>query len=331
MGSYLSFSEEEYPGVILGHEISGTVEALADDVDPTTCNVKVGDKVMVYPWVKGCFECGVCKAGNNLFCQTPIQSDIGLGHYVAEDVSSGGYSSHIAIPEARLLLKVPANIPMDIASMLPCSGLTTFTALNKVKGSLELASRHVAKPTLLIIGTGGLGIWCTTLARHVLKPLDVKIVCADTLEAKRELALKAGADDFVVIDRDLDPEEMVGRIMEKGDDGIHAAIDFVGAPQTATLGLHSLQAGGKLLLVGLKGGSFSISIAASIFKGVSVEGSYVGPIESLEKLNAVVAAANDIHFPQVEKHKLDDINDILDRLRKGQVKGRAVLEFENNS
>ncbi len=47
----------------MGHEIAGEVAALG----PHAAGVKVGDKVVAYPWI-GCGECEVCRKGEELLC-----------------------------------------------------------------------------------------------------------------------------------------------------------------------------------------------------------------------------------------------------------------------
>jgi hypothetical protein len=50
----------------MGHEIAGEVVALG----PHASSVKVGDKVVAYPWI-GCGECAVCLKGEELLCLNP--------------------------------------------------------------------------------------------------------------------------------------------------------------------------------------------------------------------------------------------------------------------
>lgn len=50
----------------MGHEIAGEVAALG----PQATGVKVGDKVVAYPWI-GCGECAVCRKGEELLCLNP--------------------------------------------------------------------------------------------------------------------------------------------------------------------------------------------------------------------------------------------------------------------
>src|SRR6266404_4614322 len=74
----------------MGHEIAGEVAALG----PGASGVKVGDKVVAYPWI-GCGECTVCRKGEELLCLRPRT----LGTRVA-----GGYGTHVIVPHARYLL-----------------------------------------------------------------------------------------------------------------------------------------------------------------------------------------------------------------------------------
>ena len=85
--------------------------------------------------------------------------DLGVGR------NSGGYSSYVSVPEWQLAVKVPENVPMHMACMLPCSALTAWTALNKAVPAIERALRLRQKARLLVIGAGGLGAWCVNLAK----------------------------------------------------------------------------------------------------------------------------------------------------------------------
>ena len=310
----------------MGHEVSGVVLKLGDKVDPATSPVQVGDQVVAYSWFSGCQKCKVCTLDDNVYCAKPGGlAPLGIGSIV-DGQHTGGYSSHVILPNVKYAQKVPAGIPMDVATMLPCSGLTTYTALMKIKPNIAFSSRHMEKPSLLVLGTGGLGCWCTVLARYVLEPYKVNIICADTLETKRELARAAGADQFVLIDRNKSEAEVIAAIRAAGNEGVDAAVDFVGLPQTASLGFGSLRSGGKLIEVGLHGGNYPLHLPDIIFKAAGIEGSFVGSLDGQKKLLDLVAGRN-VKYPDVEKYKLDAVNTVLDKLRKGEIRGRAVLDF----
>ncbi len=120
----------------MGHEIAGEVAALG----PQASGVKVGDKVVAYPWI-GCGECAVCRKGEELLCLTPRT----LGTRRA-----GGYGTHVIVPHGRYLLP-HEGVPQGLAATYTCSGITAFSALKKTRGHLG-ADDH-----LVIIGAGGVG------------------------------------------------------------------------------------------------------------------------------------------------------------------------------
>jgi len=47
------------------------------------------------------------------------------------------FSSYVAVPESKFVLKVPDSVSLDIACMLPCSGITTYNAVTTVKPVIE--------------------------------------------------------------------------------------------------------------------------------------------------------------------------------------------------
>src|SRR5262249_41274470 len=157
----------------MGHENVGEVVAPG----PGAKGVKVGDRVLVHPWM-GCGECKVCKRGDEQLCPKPRS----LGVF-----SAGGYRDHLLVPHPRYLFDF-GDLPPERAAPLACSGITTYGALKKVGPVLfeELA---------VIIGAGGLGLMCLGL----LQAMGGKgAIVVDIDLAKREAAKKAGAK--VVID-----------------------------------------------------------------------------------------------------------------------------------
>jgi D-arabinose 1-dehydrogenase-like Zn-dependent alcohol dehydrogenase len=153
----------------MGHEIAGEVAALG----PHASGVKVGDKVVAYPWI-GCGECAVCKKGEELLCLTPCT----LGTRRA-----GGYGTHVIVPHGRYLLPHD-GIPQGLAATYTCSGITAFSALKKTR-------EHVAiDDHLVIIGAGGVGGSAVHIASAAVAG---KVIVADIDAQKRAHARQMGA------------------------------------------------------------------------------------------------------------------------------------------
>ena len=153
----------------MGHEIAGEVAALG----PHASGVKVGDKVVAYPWI-GCGECAVCRKGEELLCLNPRT----LGTRRA-----GGYGTHVIVPNGRYLLP-HEGVPQGLAATYTCSGITAFSALKKTRGHLG-ADDH-----LVIIGAGGVGGSAVHIAPAAVAG---KVIVADIDAQKRAQARQMGA------------------------------------------------------------------------------------------------------------------------------------------
>lgn len=55
------------------------------------------------------------------------------------------FSTHVMVPHRKFVLKVPESIPLDIACMLPCSGITAYSAMQKTKAEIERVTQYEGK------------------------------------------------------------------------------------------------------------------------------------------------------------------------------------------
>jgi len=282
--------------VTLGHEIAGEVVALGPDAQ----GVALGDRRVVFPWI-GCGSCAICRRGEEQLCGRPRVLGIG---------ADGGYADHVVVPHPRYLIDF-AGLPDTLACTLACSGLTAYGALRKV-------APLGAEDALLIIGAGGVGLSAVRLAQRVA---GVAPLVADLDPAKREAATAAGA--AVVLDP-TEPGRVRALIKDTGG-GVAAALDFVGSASSAQFGLDALRKGGRLVVVGLYGGSLRLKLPLVPMRAINVGGSYVG---SLADLRALVALAQAGGLPRLPIHPrpLDQVNETLGELRAGRIVGRAVLQ-----
>lgn len=282
----------------LGHEVAGEVIA----VGPEASGVSVGDSRIVYPWI-GCGDCGDCRRGEELLCTKPRV----IGTWV-----DGGYSTHVLVPDAKYL--VPHDgIPASLACTYACSGITAYSALRKA---------DIQRPDqkLLLIGAGGVGTAALLMAKAVVPG---EVAMADIDGNKRAAAEATGVCDAVF---DNGRPDAVKAVRDWSGGGIDAAIDFVGRPETLRFGIDCLRAkGGTVVGVGLYGDSIALPTAFLPLKMMTLKGSYVG---TLDDLKAVVALAQNGHLPPLDHSTcpLHDVNNALDALKSGRIKGRMVLQ-----
>lgn len=288
------------PPFTLGHEPFGIVEALG----PRAKGVKVGQKRIVYPWI-GCGKCAVCKDGLDNYCVSGTRF-LGV-------TGPGAYASHVLVPHPRYLVDA-AGVDESFAATLACSGLTTYSAAAKLPA---LGPRD----WVAVIGCGGLGLVCIS----VLRAKGVKnIIGCDVDEAKLAAARKQGAKLTLDTGGTNSPPDVVQKLQGLAMGSLAGAIDLVGMPATAMLGLGALRKGGRYVLCGLFGGEITHPLPPFAQRAIGLVGSYVGNLKELKEVVAL-AKRKKLKPTPVATRPLDEVNAILEDLKAGKVLGRVVL------
>ncbi len=295
-GSFMKVEDRgvEFP-LTPGHEVSGTVEEIGEAVT----GYKKGDQVLVYPWI-GEGLCPACRAGEEHLCDSPRT----LGIY-----RDGGYSEFILVPSYKYLIKID-GLDMESSTSLACSGLTAFTAVKRTYVQ--------SGDTMVIIGAGGLGLMAVQLAKALT---NSKVVIVDVNDNKLTEAKKLGADE-VVNSSSADPSKAI-KDMTAGLGG-EAVIDFVNNAKTAPASINMLKKRGRLVMVGLFGGSLDLNLALIPLRSYTLGGAYTGKLADLVELVAL-AKIGKIRSVVSKRFALDQVNEALENLRAGKIVGRAVL------
>lgn len=278
----------------LGHEIAGRVVACGAEA----VGVEVGAQRVVYPWI-GCRDCQTCAEGYEHLCARTRA--LGVSRH-------GGFSDHVVVPHPRYLLEF-GNRPATLASTYACSGLTAYGAVRKVQ------SRVSGRP-LVIIGVGGVGFAALRLAQAVT---TADVIALDVNDVTLQAAAETGA---AVVDARADDAAKQIRTLTGG--GAAAAIDFVGAGSTASLGFKALGTGGLLVIVGLFGGRLETSLPLWPLRSLTVQGSYVGSLDEMRELMRLVESGAVLPIP-IQPRPLSDAQAVLNDLRDGRALGRMVL------
>ena len=223
----------------------------------------------------------------------------------------GGYSDYVLVPHPRYLLD-HEGIPADLAATYMCSGLTAFSALKKIGDVGE------GEP-IAIVGLGGVGMMGLQFARALFP--KARLIGADVDERKLVAAAKAGAALCI----DTSEEDAAKRLLKETKGGAAAAIDFVGSEASLGFANRVARKGGKVVIVGLFGGRFSMPIPMFPLRAISLIGSYVGSLIETKEMLALVKAGHVDPIP-LEARPLDQANRTLDDLRAGEVLGRVVLD-----
>jgi NAD+-dependent secondary alcohol dehydrogenase Adh1 len=282
------------PPVVLGHENAGYVHAVGDDVTAAS----VGDGVLVYP-AYSCGLCVPCRRGLDVHCAR---------HQFTGLTRDGGFADYVLVDE-RSLLPLPEGVdPVEVAPHAD-AGITAYHAVKKLLPRLEPGS------TAAVIGVGGVG----HIALQLVGVLGAaRVVGIDTDSRRRQLAAELGADAV------LGEEENVADAVRELTDGAGAdvVLDFVGTDETHASALEMLARRGLYSIVGY-GGIVSHPSVGFVVGETVVAGNLVGSWIDLWEL-LQLHGRGDVTL-RSETHPLDEVNDVLDRLRAGEITGRAVL------
>jgi propanol-preferring alcohol dehydrogenase len=281
--------------LIPGHEGVGVVEKVGEGVT----SIKVGDRVGI-PWLySACGECEYCLTGWETLCKKQLNA----GYSV-----DGGYAEYCKAP-AAYVAKIPDNMSFEEAAPIFCAGVTTYKALKVTD----------AKPGdwVAIYGIGGLG----HVALQYAKAMGFNVIAVDIQDEKLELAKKLGAD-LTVNGKSVDPVEAI----QDQVGGAHAAVSVAVTPKAFEQAYRSVRRGGSLVVVGLPTGELPIPIFDTVLNGVTVRGSIVGTRKDLQE--ALDFAARGKVKTIIETQPLEKINEVFERMEKGQINGRVVLTLE---
>lgn len=280
----------------MGHEIQGEVAAVGPEVE----GVSVGDQFVVYPWI-GCGDCVVCRSGEEQLCGAPRVLGVNL---------AGGYSDHVLVPHPRYLLSCD-GIRDGLAATYMCSGLTAYSALQKLDDIGDGES-------VAIVGLGGVGFMGLQFARALFA--GRRIVGVDVDAAKLDAALAAGADAVY----DSADKGAVKQLLKDTGGGCAGAVDFVGSEGSIGFATRAIKRGGKAVIVGLFGGTFSIPIPMFPLRSITLAGSMVGSLAQTNAMLELVKSGGVDPIPFQER-PLQQASQTLDDLRDGKVLGRVVL------
>ena len=283
------------PPFIPGHEGVGFVSALGAGVK----HVKEGDRVGV-PWLHtACGHCRHCLGGWETLCLEQKNT----GYSV-----NGGFAEY-ALADPNFVGHLPRNIGfVEIAPVL-CAGVTVYKAL-KVTDT---------KPGdwVVISGIGGLG----HMAVQYAVAMGLNVAAVDVDQAKLDLARKLGAT-LTVNAAEEDPAAVIRREMDGGAQGV---LVTAVSPKAFAQAIGMLGRGGTMSLVGLPPGDFPLDIFGMVLNGITVRGSIVGTRLDLQE--SLQFAAEGKVKATVSTARLEEINEVFDRMHKGAIEGRVVLDI----
>ena len=288
-----------YP-CVPGHEIVGRVSAVGTEVT----SHKVGDLVGVGCLVDSCQHCAECGEGLENYCDRMIGTYNGPtpdapGHTL------GGYSQRIVVHQRFVLhIRHPESQLAAVAPLL-CAGITTYSPL-----------RHWNAGPGKKVGVGGIG-GLGHMGIKLAHAMGAHVVAFTTSEGKREAAKALGADEVVV---SRNAKEMAAHV--KSFDFI---LNTVAAPHDLDAFLALLKRDATMALVGAPATPHpSPNVFNLILKRRTIAGSLIGGIPETQEMLDFCAEHGIV--AEIETIRADEINQAYERMLKGDVKYRFVID-----
>jgi S-(hydroxymethyl)glutathione dehydrogenase/alcohol dehydrogenase len=221
---------------VLGHEGSGTVERVGDDVT----RVAPGDHV-VLNWAPACRHCWFCRSGEPWLCENALAAAARPhatygGEAVYPGLGTGAFAEQTVVPESAVV-RLPDDVPLDVAALLGCAVLTGV-------GAATATARVRPGESVLVVGLGGVGLSAVQGARLAGAGT---VVAADLASDKEDVARRCGATEFLVAGEDL--TKQVRRLTEGR--GADVAIECVGRAATIRQSWSATRRGGRTVVVGI--------------------------------------------------------------------------------
>ena len=250
------------PGVILGHEISGTVA----DVGPGVETVTPGDNV-VSLLTNACGECQRCRHGREHRC---LQGE-GIGHG-----RNGGFAEYVVISETSVV-SIPPDADPNGAALYACPMGVALEAIQNV------AAVQPGETVVVTGAGGGLGIHAIQAA----VALGGRVLAVTTSPEKLGEFAALGAEEILHTE-ELDFSELVLALTE--DEGADVIIDNVGSALFSST-LRSLAQYGRLVLLGeVAGHPVELGLAEIIFRDARLMGSSGVNRNAVRQVAEMVAA-----------------------------------------
>lgn len=306
----------------IGHEAVATV------IQPgvgAAAHFAVGDRV-VLSFLPLCGHCPACMAGEGYMCAngaaangagTLLNGDIRLsecGHPVHHHLGASAFASH-AVIDRRSAVKIPSDIPVEIAALFGCAVLTGVGAV------LNTASLKAGE-SVAIYGLGGVGL---AALMGAIAGGAQPVVAIDPMPAKRALAMELGA--LAALDPAEGQDAIVAALGAKPD----LVVETVGKAAVLALAYGLARRGGRIVTVGLPNPAEMLSIPAVslVGDGKTLMGSYMGSAIPACDIPRYIALWRAGRLPVdrllTSVSPLSDINALFDKLHSGAAIRQIVI------
>ncbi|MEV8476224.1 zinc-binding dehydrogenase [Streptomyces sp. NPDC051173] len=254
---------------VLGHEASGIVEAIGENVT----GIAPGDRVIVCDQTF-CGHCPACLSGAMVYCTDTTGKQRQRHRLTLDGAPFRQYLGVSAFAElmlldARALIPLPDDVSFGAGALLSCCITTGLAAVFNV-------SRPEPGSRVAVIGTGGVGLSAVQAARIAGA---AQIIAADLEDHRLALASELGATDTV---RAGAGDDLAEKITELSGGGVDRSIEAVGLPHTASTAFRALAPQGHATIVGMMPPGADVPVPGRLLRhGRTLAGTVMGSVRTL--------------------------------------------------
>lgn len=305
----------------LGHEGTGIVEALG----PGVTGLEVGDRVVLV-FLPSCGRCTPCLSGEGYLCEAGAAANgrgelIGGGfrlHECGTDVHHhlgvSCFATHVVVDQ-RSAVKVDRDIPAEVAAVFGCAVLTGV-------GAAINSAAIRAGETVVVFGLGGVGL---AALMGAVASGAATVIGVDLAPNKVALAGELGAIGTT-------PDQLDAVMAQHLGGKADVVIETVGNAKVLAGAYTAARRGGRVVTVGLPAPEARLDLQALslVAEGKTLIGSYMGSAIPARDIPRYVAMWRAGRLP-VDRlisstHKLDDLNEMLDAMDRGEAI-RQIIRF----
>jgi L-iditol 2-dehydrogenase len=237
------------PGGILGHEVSGTIERVADNV----ADHRPGDRVVAHHHVP-CYHCSDCSRGNFTLCN----------EFKRTNIDPCGFAEYFRIPQFNVVRGAVVPLPSELSFEEGAMIEPTACCVRAIRRADVQKADNI-----LVVGLGPTGLTQLQILKHATIG---KIIGSDVVEERLKLGRRLGADETV----NALTEDVPAHVRKLATDGVDLAIVSTGNEKALSQAFGSIRKGGKVLLFGApsQGASYNLNVSELFSRQITLLSSY---------------------------------------------------------
>lgn len=289
------------PGGILGHEVSGTIEKVADDV----IQHKAGDRVIAHHHVP-CYHCPDCSQGNFTLCN----------EFKRTNIDPCGFAEYFRVPQYNVargaVIPLPPELLFEEGAMIE----PTACCIRAIRRAKVQETDDV-----LVVGLGPTGLTQIQLLRHATTG---KIFGSDIIDARLKLGKKLGADETI----NALSEDAPAHVRKITREGVDLAVVSTGNVKALSQAFSSVRKGGRILLFGApsQGASYPLNVSELFARQITFLSSYsCVEAELAEAVKLVSEKRLDLKTLVSDRFKLRDAQKAVEHAKTSKTAIKTII------